>query len=249
MGRELQKKKNKSSISKVRHKPKSKKVPIKGNAVVARNWNHKETLTQNYRRLGLVSKLNSRSGGTELLPKHLAAKKDGNGKRKDGLEIRPQKTEGLGLGSVKVVRDEGTGGIVSVVREEGEEDEGVRRWGGRELRDPLSVADDGDEDDDHDVGGRQQHDIIRSMRMPMEGEQGAVIKELVRQAENAAPRKKRKQSRREEEWVERLVEKWGEDLGGMARDRKLNPMQQSEGDIGRRVRAWREGRRREVEGA
>ena len=38
MGRELQKKKNKSSISKVRHKPKSKKVPIKGNAVVARNW-------------------------------------------------------------------------------------------------------------------------------------------------------------------------------------------------------------------
>ncbi|KAL8869824.1 MAG: hypothetical protein Q9174_003981 [Haloplaca sp. 1 TL-2023] len=85
------------------------------------------------------------------------------------------------------------------------------------------------------------------MRVPVEGEQGTVIKELVRQAENAAPKRKRKQSQREEEWVQRLVEKWGEDLGGMARDRKLNPMQQSEGDIGRRVRAWREGKRRAME--
>ena len=207
------------------------------------NRNHKETLTQNYRRLGLVSKLNSRSGGTELLPRHLAAEMDGE--RKDGLEIRPQKAEGLGLGRVKVVRDEGTGGIVSVVRGEGEGDEGVRRWGGRELRDPLSAAN-GDEDGG-DVGG-QQHDI-RSIQTSMEGEHGPVIKELVRQGENSAPKKRRKQSRREEEWVERLVEKWGEDLGGMARDRKLNPMQQGEGDIGRRVRAWRDGRRREPEEA
>jgi len=36
------------------------------------------------------------------------------------------------------------------------------------------------------------------------------------------------------------VERWGDDWGGMVRDRRLNPMQQSEGDLRRRVGVWRE---------
>lgn len=41
MGRELQKKKNRSSIPKVKHKRKNqngKKLQVKGNALVAANW-------------------------------------------------------------------------------------------------------------------------------------------------------------------------------------------------------------------
>ena len=38
MGRELQKKKNRSSLHKIKHKPKSKKLNIRGNPIVARNW-------------------------------------------------------------------------------------------------------------------------------------------------------------------------------------------------------------------
>ena len=38
MGRELQKKKNRSSIPKVRQKPKSKRVNPLGNPVIAKNW-------------------------------------------------------------------------------------------------------------------------------------------------------------------------------------------------------------------
>ncbi|KAL9132174.1 MAG: hypothetical protein Q9217_000108, partial [Psora testacea] len=49
----------------------------------------------------------------------------------------------------------------------------------------------------------------------------------------------RKQSQREVEWIEQLVERWGEDVAGMARDRRLNPMQQSEGDLRRRIGVWR----------
>ena len=49
----------------------------------------------------------------------------------------------------------------------------------------------------------------------------------------------RNQSEREKEWVGTLVEKYGEDYGKMARDRKLNMWQQSEGDIRRRVVKWK----------
>jgi nucleolar protein 16 len=49
----------------------------------------------------------------------------------------------------------------------------------------------------------------------------------------------RKQSRREQEWVERLVENHADNYGAMFRDTVLNPMQQSEGDIKRRVGLWR----------
>ena len=38
MGRERQKKKNKSSFPKVKLKPKSKKLDIKGSHLVAANW-------------------------------------------------------------------------------------------------------------------------------------------------------------------------------------------------------------------
>jgi len=49
----------------------------------------------------------------------------------------------------------------------------------------------------------------------------------------------RQQSEREEEWIARLVQKHGDDCSAMFRDRKLNPMQQSEGDIKRRIKKWR----------
>jgi nucleolar protein 16 len=42
--------------------------------------------------------------------------------------------------------------------------------------------------------------------------------------------------------VEALVEKYGDDYGKMMRDRRLNPMQQSEGDLKRRVKRWQQSR-------
>lgn len=49
----------------------------------------------------------------------------------------------------------------------------------------------------------------------------------------------RKQSKREQEWAQRLVEKHLDDYGAMFRDPVLNPMQQSEGDIKKRVLMWK----------
>jgi nucleolar protein 16 len=72
-----------------------------------------------------------------------------------------------------------------------------------------------------------------------EGEQeNPVIRQLEEAAMNGAKKAPRGQSAREQEWVERLVGKYGVDFGAMSRDRKLNPMQQTAADIKKRVVKW-----------
>ncbi len=69
---------------------------------------------------------------------------------------------------------------------------------------------------------------------------GGIVRELEAAAQaGIKQRKPRMQSQREEEWIEHLVRRWGEDYKGMRRDRRLNPGQQSEGDLRRRVKRWR----------
>lgn len=67
-----------------------------------------------------------------------------------------------------------------------------------------------------------------------------VVRELEKQASIEVKKKPRQQSKREEEWIANLVAMYGEDYARMVRDRKLNPMQQSEGDLRRRIRRWNE---------
>jgi nucleolar protein 16 len=70
----------------------------------------------------------------------------------------------------------------------------------------------------------------------------SVTRQLEELAESGVKRRPRMQSQREENWIEELVEKHGDDYGKMFRDRKLNVWQQSEGDIRRRVKKWKERR-------
>lgn len=70
-----------------------------------------------------------------------------------------------------------------------------------------------------------------------------IIAELEKQAaeegEKLERRRPRQQSTREEEWIASLVDKHGDNIAAMVRDKKLNRMQQTEGDIGRRVKRWK----------
>ena len=127
----------------------------------------------------------------------------------------------------RVERDPQTGRILRVIRPDGRSDDAITRK--RKLN-PLN-------DILEDLSGEETIGMIPKT--------SDVIAQLEAQADEEAAslarkRRPRQQSQREEEWIARLVEKYGDDTRAMARDVKLNPMQQSEGDLSRRLKRWKE---------
>lgn len=238
MARPLQKKKNKSSLHRVRQKPKSKRINIKSNPIVAANWyyalpplslppsttsqpltsiHHRDqtqTLSQNYHRLGLSSKLNAPTGGTEY--------KVSKSNPKSALAIPSSRApKSLGTEEVKVVRDPETGAIVSVQPSAAESR--ARR---NPLNDPLNDLSD---DDEEGFDGLDGEDVRESK---------GIVPDLEASAAFEKKKRPRLQSERERAWCRGLVDRWGDDWGGMVKDRRLNPMQQSEGELRKRVGLW-----------
>ncbi|TKA74755.1 hypothetical protein B0A49_02258 [Cryomyces minteri] len=243
MGRELQKKKNKSSISKVKHKPKSKKKLLM-NPIVAANWNQKETLSQNYRRLGLATKLNHATGGIEdtaststSTTTSAAAPTISSSSslaiNNLGIKSRPPTT--LLPTEARIERDPSTGAILRVL------DDRSSSARPNPLNDPLNELDSEDEEDSADdwTPLDNQHWPATSQRPARPTGHTPVIRQLEALAATGVKKAPRKQSAREEEWVGALVAKYGHDVKSMVRDKRLNVMQQSEGDIKRRVEMWR----------
>ncbi|KAJ4305546.1 Nucleolar protein 16 [Kalmusia sp. IMI 367209] len=232
MGRELQKKKNKSSIPKLRHKQPSKKK-ILANPIIAANWNQKETLSQNYARLGLTARLNHATGGTEKTLRSLGLN-DPKSSRADAapdstadrLNIVSQKPVVKEFEEVEVERDPETGAILRVLGEE--------KVVSNPLNDPLNEL---EEDDTEEWNGFAM--------VPQDRSDNPVIRQLEEAARNGARKAPRSQSQREIEWLERLVDKYGDDYGKMARDMKLNPMQQTAADIRKRVKKWNDSKGKE----
>ena len=217
MGRELQKRKRRSGLSKVTRKPPSKKKLL-ANPIIAANWNQKETLTQNYRRLGLASKLNSRAGGQEKDVTALDDDENADG-QDDGMIVKNHPGEEAHIGEVRIEQDEdGNTRVVEVGKKP------------NPLNDPLNdLEDSGEEWAGFDNLG---HVANPSGKTP-------VIAALEEHAMKGVRKAPRKQSQREEEWIERLVTKYGDDYRKMARDARLNPMQQTEADIKKRVQKWK----------
>jgi nucleolar protein 16 len=222
MGRELQKRKNRSSRAVVRQPVRRRKaLNPSGNALIAVNWNKKETLSQNYRRLGLVAKLGHASGGVEPEAEKTASVGiSAKGKNPFAVKTLAERV----YSEVRVERDPETGKIVRVLGGKGRRE--------NPLGDLLSRFDEDSEDEgreEEEWGGIEEEEVDEESRP-------AVIRQLERDAN--APREKvvRHQSEREVEWLKRLVDKHGDDVGAMARDLKANPMQQSAADIRRRLR-------------
>ncbi|KAJ9426529.1 ribosome biogenesis protein Nop16 [Fusarium oxysporum] len=193
MGRELQKKKARSGRQPIRQLNRSKKIlNPRGNDAIAKNWNKKETLSQNYRRLGLVARLKAPTGGTE--------------KKLGATTTRAYPNDPFSIATVE-------NAIVSEARVERDADGKIIRILGEAkpnpLNDPLN-----DLDNDSEAEPAEEWEQSKQPDLP----------------------KKRHQSTREKEWLDKLVAKYGDDTVAMARDRKLNPMQQTAADIAKRIR-------------
>lgn len=229
MGRELQKRKRRSSRPTIRqptsHKSKRLLNPL-GNNIIAQNWDKNETTSQNYRRLGLVSRLQAPTGGVEPRQQNAALQARKPPAVADPFAILPTSVASV-VSEVRVDRD--ADGKITRVYGPGSGP------GGREnpLNDALNALDtDSEADDDDDDGIADDGETWGGI----EDTTTEVFKELEAEANRPREKKVRGLSTREREWLESLVQKHGHDTRAMSRDSKLNPMQQTEADISRRIR-------------
>ncbi|KAI1169239.1 ribosome biogenesis protein Nop16 [Nemania serpens] len=237
MGRELQKRKRRSSRPATRQ-PSSTRAKLTnplGNSIIARNWNKNETTTQNYRRLGLVSRLRAPTGGAEpqrrsskpttsasasALVSATAATSKKNPFAIHGVQGTAAATE------VQVERD-ASGKITRVISAEQQ-----RRRRPNPLNDPLVELDTDSEAESVDGDGDAEE-------WGGFGEDDEVVRQLEGEANRPVEKKPRTASSREVEWLQVLADRHGEDVAAMARDAKLNPRQQTAADIARRIRKWK----------
>ncbi|KAJ4148155.1 hypothetical protein LMH87_002637 [Akanthomyces muscarius] len=248
MGRELQKKKRRSGRMPIRQSNKTKKIlNPRGNNIIADNWDKKSTLSQNYRRLGLVSRLRAPTGGVEgrldsssiaaLQAAHSAADAASSSASSNPNPFAIDSTEKAIVSEARVERD-ASGRITRVIHPGGD----------NPLNDPLRHLDNDDEEEEDVVTELDDGSYKKNKRSKEEHEEWGgivdaqdesmtdVVRELVEQARNPAPKKARHLSERESEWLHKLVAKHGDDTRAMARDARLNPMQQTAADIARRLK-------------
>lgn len=150
---------------------------------------------------------------------------------KAGEDVQPPTRDSLAIAGpranakftpkeVQVERDPETGKIIRVIRAETDPTSNP-------LNDPLNESMEF-EPEQPPTRTQKQNEIIAQLEAQAAHEEEMLLK-----------KQPRHQSSREEEWIARLVEKHGDDIRAMVRDKKLNPMQQTEGDIGRRLKKWK----------
>ncbi|KAJ3955720.1 Nucleolar protein 16 [Colletotrichum tropicale] len=218
MGRDLQKKKRRAG-QKTRQPNRPKKLlnPL-GNDIIAKNWNKKETLTQNYRRLGLTARLRNPTGGVEKTLSQVERLKSAK-PAPSPFDIAPM--EQAVVDEARVERDE-NGKIVRIHYSKSSR--------ANPLNDPLNdIEADSDEEEEEET---EEWGGIDDESRP------EVIRLLEKEASRGELKKPRHMSQQEKEWLERLIAKHGDNAEAMARDRKLNPMQQTSADIARRLRKF-----------
>lgn len=148
----------------------------------------------------------------------------------DPLAVQSADQGLLKVREVKVERDS-SGRITRVLRD------------ANPLHDPLNDLDsDSDSDEERPRRAREQEQQKRYEEWSgfqedkNDESKPEVLRALEREASRPVEKAVRHQSERELEWLQRLVARHGQDTAAMARDMKLNPMQQTAADIRRRLR-------------
>lgn len=207
-----------------------KKQPaIRGPKVLQEAWDRRKTVRQNYAALGLAASLTpTASGGVEkVLVPHTAGGDDAPAPEASTSAGAGSGANGIPKGFGRIIRDE-DGNIVDV--ELGDEDglEAPMEDVVQDVRDPAM---------DKQLAPWVRLGCTVQGRRPSEnGSATSVVQALEGLAREGGKRAPRHSSAGEVSTLRRLVEKYGEDVEKMARDRKLNPDQRTAGELSRAIK-------------
>ncbi|CAK7201204.1 Nucleolar protein 16 [Sporothrix eucalyptigena] len=263
MGRSVrQKRKSRSSRAVVRPSN-NRRRPVNptGNAIIAANWDKDQTLTQNYRRLGLMNRLKVPTGGIERLGTDAVKEREASdGERVQHytdhfndtaaaiLNGKAPKKAGASNNSVREVRVErdADGRIVRIL-----EDAAPAH---NPLNDLLNDLEDEEEAEAIEAEGKtyEEWDGIEEDKPAKKGKKAKkaqaatpVVAALEQMANRpVGPKMVRHQSTGERAWLQTLVDHYGADpsestLATMAFDRRRNPFQRTAADLRRRLATFR----------
>ena len=166
----------------------------------------------------MTARLNGRTGGIERTKTDVPLGAISAPVSTDTLKVSSRLPTKIKPAEVNIERDPTTGAILRVIQHASNSD--------NPLNDPLSEA----TNISNDVEGRRREGVGTNN----------IVRELEMQASIDIKKQPRRQSKREEEWIDHLITKYGEDYEAMMKDRKLNPYQQSSGDLKRRAQKWKE---------
>lgn len=172
----------------------------------------------------MTAKLGKATGGIENIPSALSSSSAAPPKQ-DPLAVTPASGYRSAVHSVKVERD-ADGKIIKVLRKD------------NPLNDPLNDLEEENGNDDDETNNNSGEATAASAGAGGKRKETRVVDLLEQQANLPTEKHIRHQSAREREWLDQLVAKHGDDTGAMARDFKLNPMQQTASDIRRRLKAY-----------